>query len=88
MYACGRVCTCMKDRLKLSFDSQFPPSRDKVSDNETLSCCAEDTVGPPRDEGDLKDLIQTHTCACLYNFNKLKSQYLVSPLVLNPHERS
>lgn len=61
---CVAVCVGMKgDRgseWELGFDSQFP-SRDKVSGNEALSCCAEETVGPPGEEDDLEDHEHTRT---------------------------
>lgn len=38
---------------------QFP-SGDGVSDNETLSCRVEETVGAAGDEDDLEDLVHSH----------------------------
>lgn len=32
-----------------------------MSGNEALSCCAEETVGPPREEVDLEEHEHTHT---------------------------
>lgn len=56
VYVCGYVCMKLDGggEWELGFDPQ-PPSRDKVSSNEALSCCAEETVGPPGEEDDLED---------------------------------
>lgn len=71
---------------ELGFDSQFP-SRDKVSSNEALSCCAEETVGQPGEEDYLDGQEHTYThpqtwnnqiiCSCESSFVEADSFYLL-----------